>query len=298
VKLALVINPISGTGGNPEIARQRTELAARLLDRPGIDAEIFITERGGHAGDLARAAIARGARRIFAWGGDGTINEIGAALVSTDVALGVIPSGSGNGLARELRIPFDPVAAFDVALNGEERVVDVGELDGRFFVNVAGIGFDARVAHQFAVHGLVRRGFLRYVQITSRELFTYKAADHMIVVDGDVQHVRALLIAIANARQYGNGAIIAPHARLDDGLLDVVVVQQRPIPSTLWHIPRVFKGTVDQIPGVTIRRGKDIEITSAQPVVYHVDGEPYLGGATVRARVHAAALKVCTPRQS
>jgi YegS/Rv2252/BmrU family lipid kinase len=293
VKTVVVINPISGTGGRPEIARQRAELAARLLERARVDGEIFVTEGPGHARDLARSAIAHGARRVLAWGGDGTINEIGSALAFTDAALGVIPSGSGNGLARELQIPFDPAAAFDIALGADERVVDAGELDGRFFVNIAGVGLDARVAHQFAMHGLVRRGFVRYVQITSRELLSYKPADHAVIVDGEPHHVRAWVIAIANSRQYGNGAIIAPQARLDDGLLDVVVVQHRPLAATLWHIPRVFAGTVDQVPGVTIRRGRDIEVSSTHPVVYHVDGEPYLGAETVRARVQARALRVC-----
>jgi diacylglycerol kinase family enzyme len=204
----------------------------------------------------------------------------------------VIPSGSGNGLARELKIPFDAATAFAIALTRGEIAIDAGELDRRLFFNVGGIGFDARVAHQFAVHGLARRGFVQYAQITSRELFNYRADEHVVVVDGDTHRVRALLIAIANSRQYGNGAIIAPHARLDDGLLDVVVVQQRPLPSTIWHIPRVFRGTVDQVPGVTIRRGREIEVSSEQPVVYHVDGEPYLGGTTVRARVHPGALRV------
>jgi diacylglycerol kinase (ATP) len=229
VKVAVVINPISGTGGRPRIARQRAELAARLLERAHVTAEIFVTERPGHAHELARAALANGVQRVFAWGGDGTINEIGSALAFTNAALGVIPSGSGNGLARELQIPFDAATAFAIALTAEERAIDVGELDGRLFFNVAGVGLDARVAHQFAVHGLVRRGLVRYVQITARELFNFKAEEHAVVVDGETHRVRALLIAIANSRQYGNGAIIAPHARLDDGLLDVVVVEQRPL---------------------------------------------------------------------
>src|SRR5687767_5682887 len=199
----------------------------------------------------------------MAWGGDGTMNEVAGVLAFTDATLAIIPSGSGNGLSRELKIPFEPAAAFDVALaSGHDRIIDAGELDGHLFFNIAGIGLDARVAHRFAAGGLVRRGFWRYLEITLWEVFTYDPDEHTVVVDGAAARVRALLIAIANGRQYGNGAIIAPHARLDDGRLDVVTVAQRSVPSTLLQIPRVFAGSVDRVPGVSIRCGKEIEITS------------------------------------
>lgn len=297
MKAAVIINPISGTGGRPEIARQRAELAARLLEERDIEPEVFVTERSGHARDLTRAAIGRGITRVLAWGGDGTVNEVASVLAFTDTTLAVIPSGSGNGLARELGIPLEPHGAFAVALSaGVERTIDAGELDGRLFFNIAGIGLDAQVAHRFAEDGLVRRGFYRYLEITARELFTYDPDEHTVTVDGEPQRVRALLIAIANGRQYGNGAIIAPHAQLDDGRLDVVSVAHRSLLATMTSIPRVFAGSVHRVRGVTIRRGIEIEITSARPVVYHVDGEPFVGGASVRACVHTAALRVRVPK--
>ena len=184
-RTAVIINPISGTGGRPDAARQRAERAAALLAARGVDAEIFVTERGGHARDLAAAMITRGVSLIVAWGGDGTVNEVASALAFTRRArLAVIPSGSGNGLARELGIPLDPAAAFACAVDGQTRVIDCGELDGRLFFNVAGLGLDARVAHEFAAHGLVRRGFARYLEVAARELFTYEPHDHTIVADG------------------------------------------------------------------------------------------------------------------
>ena len=227
------------------------------------------------------------------------MNEVATVLAFTDAALGIIPSGSGNGLARELMIPFETAAAFEVALaSGSERVVDAGELDGHLFFNIAGIGLDARVAHRFAAGGLVRRGFWRYLEITALELWTYEADEHTVVVDGAAARVRALLIALANARQYGNGAIIAPHAILDDGQLDVVTVAQRSVAATLLQIPRVFAGKIDHIPGVTVRCGEQIEITSGRPLVYHVDGEPFVGGAMVRGRALRAALRVRVPARA
>lgn len=296
MKVAVVINPISGAEGRPEVARRRAELAARLLGRRGADGEVFITERPGHARELAQAALGRGVELVVAWGGDGTMNEVGSALAFTGAALGIVPSGSGNGLSRELGIPFAPEAAFALALaSGRDRVLDAGELDGRLFFNIAGIGLDARVAHRFAVEGLARRGFRRYLLIAAQELFTYDPDEHTIVVDGREQRVRALIVAIANARQYGNHAIIAPHARMDDGRLDVVVVRARSAAATLAQVPRLFTGTIDRVPGVTFTTGEEIAVTSARPVIYHLDGEPFVGGACVRARVRGAALRVRVP---
>ena len=300
MRVAVIINPISGTGGRTQVARRRAERAATLAEQWGYQAEIFITERPGHARELARGALERGARLVAAWGGDGTVNEVASALAFRDATLAIIPSGSGNGLARELGLPLDSGRAFDVALGGPasdeagaaDRVIDAGELDGHLFFNLAGIGLDARVAHRFAAGGLARRGFLRYLEIAAHELCTYRPREHTIVVDGQAQRTRALLVAIANARQYGNGAIIAPHARVDDGKLDVVVVAQRPVVSAMVQVPWLFAGCIDRVAGVTIRSGETIEITSEGPMPYHVDGEPFIGTTTVAARVRPRALRV------
>lgn len=210
--VAIIINPISGTGGRPDAARRRAELAASICERRGVRAELFVTERGGHARELAAAAVARGVRMIFAWGGDGTVNEVASALVFTDASLGIVPTGSGNGLARELGAPLDARRAIDAAIDGAERTMDAGELDGHLFFNIAGIGLDARIAHRFTETGLVRRGLRRYAEITLRELCAFQPDDYAIVADGATTHVRAMLIAIANSRQYGHGAVIAPGA--------------------------------------------------------------------------------------
>ena len=173
---------------------------------------MFVTERMGHAREIALAAVARGISTIAAWGGDGTMNEVATALAFKDVALALVPSGSGNGLARDLRIPFDAAAALDVAFNGSQRVIDAGEIDGRLFFNVAGIGLDARVAHRFAVDGLEKRGFSRYLAITMRELSGYEPDKLTVTTPMASTSGSFLVVAIANGRQHGNGATIAPHA--------------------------------------------------------------------------------------
>jgi YegS/Rv2252/BmrU family lipid kinase len=298
LSVAVIINPISGTGGRPDLARARADTATAILQQAGIAGDVFVTERPRHACDLAAAAVQRGVSVVIAWGGDGTINEVASVLAFRDTPLGIIPSGSGNGLARELRIPFHPRRAFEVALAPFERGIDCGELDGRLFFNVAGIGLDARVAHQFAARGLERRGFRRYLAITARELFRTSADEHTVVADNRVLRDRMLLLVIANGRQYGNGASIAPRARLDDGRLDVVIVSHRSPLLALLQAPLVFLGHAAAVPGVTMLSAQRIEITSAQAVLYHVDGEPHTGGASITARVHPGALRVRVNRGS
>jgi diacylglycerol kinase family enzyme len=224
------------------------------------------------------------------------MNEVASELAFTDVALGMMPSGSGNGLARELGLPLNPHAALEVAFGSTERVIDAGELDGHLFFNLAGIGLDARVAHRFAQDGLVRRGFGRYLEIAIRELFIYEPDEHTITFDdGETLRERTMLIAIANGRQYGNNARIAPHARVDDGRLDVVVVADRRFAEALLQVPRVFTGTVDRVRGVTSRTTSSVEITSARPVLFHIDGEPLVGSARVTARARPRAIRVRVP---
>lgn len=309
-RVAVIVNPISGTGGRADVALDRRVLAERMLAARRLDGVVHLTEYAGHARPLVRAALASGAALVIAWGGDGTVNEVASELVFSDVPLGIVPSGSGNGLARELQIPLRPDAAFAVALEGRARVIDAGEIDGRRFFNIAGLGLDARVAHEFAADGLRRRGFRRYLSIAIRDLFEYEPDEYTIVADGRVIRTRALTVALANGRQYGNGARIAPRARLDDGLLDLVVVDQRSPIAALLQSPMLFAGYVDRVPGVTTVTAKQIDITSgaasagdgradvpvrAHPVVCHVDGEPFVGGTSLQARVLPQALVVKVP---
>jgi YegS/Rv2252/BmrU family lipid kinase len=251
-----------------------------------------VAERPGHARELTSTALRRGATLCIAWGGDGTVNEVASSLVHTGATLGIVPGGSGNGLARDLGIPCDPAAAFDAALSGDVRTIDAGEVDGRLFFNVAGFGLDARVARAFGGGG--RRGLARYLQLTVRELVAYRPAEYVVTVDGHTERARPLIVAIANSRQYGNGALIAPDARLDDGRLDVVVVGHRSPLRVLVEARRLFTGTLGRAPGVSMRAGRTIEVSSPEAVVYHVDGEAHTAGTVARVRVRPAALRVAS----
>ena len=291
MSVTIIINPISG-GATPEQARARAQLASAVIDRHGDPAEVFVTEGRGHARELAKAAVRRGARLVISWGGDGTLNEVASALAfQDDVPLGLVPAGSGNGFARELGVAMQPERAIADAIRAEPRAIDLGEVDDRLFVNVAGFGFDAFVAARFDERGS-RRGFAGYVAITARALFTYVPQSYTITTAEGCRVSRAILVTVANSAQFGNGARIAPRALLDDGLLDLVVVEERARWRTICHVPRLFDGTVERIPGCSICHVERATIESDRPLLFHVDGEPVQGGNRVRVRVHPAALRV------
>jgi YegS/Rv2252/BmrU family lipid kinase len=289
VSTVIIINPISG-GASPREARARAQLALAVVDTHGDPVEVLMTEAVGHARELAKAAVRRGARLVLAWGGDGTINEVVSALAFDDVPLGIVPAGSGNGLARELGVHPRPERAIADALQAVPRAMDLGEIDGRLFANVAGIGFDAHIASRFAT--ATRRGFVGYAGITVRALRSYAPQHYRISIDGVETTHRAILVTIANSAQFGNNARIAPGARVDDGELDLVVVEERSRIATICQVPRLFNGTANRIRGCTIRRIRAVTIESEQPMAYHVDGEPIAGGTRLKARIHPGALMV------
>jgi diacylglycerol kinase (ATP) len=289
VSTAIIINPIAG-GASAGAARARAQLALAVVDQHGDPAEVLLTERVGHARELAKSAVGRGARLVLAWGGDGTINEIASALAFDEVPLGIVPAGSGNGLARELGVDPRPEQAIADALQAVPRPMDLGEIDGHLFANIAGIGFDAHIASRFAA--ATRRGFVGYAGITARALTSYVPQHYRVTIGGVETTHRAVLVTIANSAQFGNNARIAPGARVDDGELDLVVFEERSRIATLCQMPRLFNGTVARVRGCTIRRIREVTIESDQPMAYHVDGEPVAGGTKLRARIHPGALMV------
>ena len=299
MNLGVIVNPVAGVGWHPRRARQRVEEARDLIHAywapraSGARAEILVTERAGHAFELAAGLVDRGVRSVLVWGGDGTINEVGAALAFHDVSLGIVPVGSGNGLARELNLRRQPRHAIAAALHGRDRRIDAGELGGRLFFNVAGIGLDAHIAR--LVNAGTRRGPLSYWTATLRAVVSYTPADYTIRSEEGTSQLRALVVVLANSRQYGNGAIIAPAARIDDGRLELVLVEARPAVAGLWQSRRLFTGSVQRAPGVLTRRVEQVAILSDRPIRFHVDGEEGEGGSTLSGCVHPAALRVKVP---
>jgi YegS/Rv2252/BmrU family lipid kinase len=292
VRAAVIINPIAGPRV-PDGGRRRVDLASALLGSRGVDHEVLLTEGPGHARELAAGAVRRGATVVCAWGGDGTVNEIASALAGGSVPLAIIPAGSGNGLARELAIPREPTTALAVALDGATHRIDVGEIDGRMFVNLAGIGFDAAIAARFAVSA--RRGFLRYCTIALSEIGRYRPARYTLRLGPETREYRAWMIVVANARQYGNGAVIAPLARPDDGRLDLVIVHDQPAWRVLVRAGHLFRGTLTERTGVSFLQVESLTIAGEAPLLCHVDGEIVQGGTAVNVSIHAAALPLKVP---
>lgn len=291
----LIINPVSGAGADPRAAERRASLAQEVAARNHVSIEIAFTERSGHARELAASFRDAGAPLVIAWGGDGTTNEAASALVHTDVPLALVPSGSGNGLATELKFPTDPARALESAFTGRNRRVDAGELNGRIFVNLAGIGFDGHIAHQFQQLARGRRGGLPYLTIGLRSVWGYNPPTYVIELDEERLETRALLIAFANGCQYGNNAVIAPLACVDDGKLEMVVVKPWPAAANFLRLHHLFRRTAHRAPGVQTRSVLSARVTSDRPLEMHADGEIIEHANEARVRILPAALTLRMP---
>lgn len=291
-----IVNPLSGAGANPAVAAARVALLTDCFAAAGIAGAVHLTERGGHATELASAAVARGVRTVLVWGGDGTINEAGSVVAGTSTALGIVPAGSGNGFAAELGVPWEPSAAIDVVIHGRDRRVDAGEINGRLFFNIAGIGFDAVIAEQFNLRGsLGNRGMGPYVRIGIRETFRYRAASYRVTLDGEEIVSNALVIAFANGREYGNRIRVAPQALVDDGKLEAVVVEDRGSLSRLWAGRHLALGTANKAARIRLRSIETARIETDGDILYHVDGEVGRTNGAVTVRVRPGLLKVRVP---
>lgn len=285
-RIVFVVNPISGTQGKKAILKWIDE----RIDRSIYDYSIVKTEYAGHASQLAAAAVRDGVDVVVAIGGDGTINEIARSLVHTDTALGIIPCGSGNGLARHLRIPMEPKAAIDIINRGEQLCIDYGKINNIPFFCTCGVGFDAFVSLKFADSG--KRGLLTYLENTLHESLTYQPETYEIEnEEGTVVH-QAFLIACGNASQYGNNAYITPQASLMDGLMDITIIE----PFTVLDVPslsfQLFNKTIDQNSRVKTMRAKKIKIHRAQEGVLHFDGDPLMAGKELEVEIIPKGLRV------
>ena len=284
-----IINPISGTGSK----RSVPELLGRAYQDTPFELFFTYTREAGHAEELARRAAAEGYDHVIAVGGDGTVNEVARSLVHTNTALAIVPSGSGNGLARHLLIPMDIEKALDVINANVMTELDYGLINDKPFFCTCGVGFDAFISLKFAESG--SRGLKTYLEKTLVDGLRYKPETYRIYIggeeEGEMQEIDAFLIACANASQYGNNAYIAPDASMKDGLLDVIVLQ----PFSMLEAPivamQLFQRTLPNNSHVKIYRTKRlcIERTSAGPA--HCDGDPYDTTARINVELVPAGLR-------
>ena len=284
-KVLFIVNPISG-GKKP---LNINALVDQHLNKEKFEYDIYHTQKRGDATDRSKKAVADGVDIVVAVGGDGTINEVAQGLIGTNVALGIIPRGSGNGFANYFGIPHNPAKALATLNSGQPRSIDTGTLNGKLFLNVAGVGFDAHIVAVFDVFG--KRGLLSYIYLSIKEYFQYKAKTYTLTIGDKVHETEAFLITAANSSQFGNNAFIAPNAKIDDGLLDIVVLQPANIIGIITISLRMFLGTLDKSNYCQTYRTSRLTITNSDQVA-QVDGEPIEATKELDIVLHPKSLNV------
>lgn len=285
-RILFIVNPISGGEDKIKIP----SLVDKNLDLRLFDAEIVFTEYGGHAHNLAQEALTNGFDIIASVGGDGTINEVASALVATEKKLAIIPSGSGNGLARTLSIPLNKAEAIKKINQLSFKQIDSAMLNHRHFFNMAGLGFDAHISALFANHP--KRGIGGYVSTILKEIKDYQPQKYKINIDG-VDYLReAFMISIANSSQYGNNTHISPLAELDDGLLDICIIKPFPLHIFPMLVYQMLNKSVHHSKYLEIVKGKNIAIVVGQNTPVHIDGEPLFVSREISIAVQHKSLKI------
>jgi diacylglycerol kinase (ATP) len=296
-RVAVVLNPAAGRGQG---RRRRGELEALLAEAAGRhpnkpDWEIIETTASGTGSEVAARAAAAGADIVAAVGGDGTYGEVVNGLVGTPARLGIIPLGTGNDFARGMGLGTDIRLAVYTLFHGVPRPIDLGLSGGRWFINVAGCGFDAVVAER------VNRGFRRlrgtaaYIAAVYQCLLAFRPAAMRITIDGETHELRAMLCSIANSESYGGGMRIAPDAKIDDGWFDVCILGDAGRWEFIRAFPRVFKGTHVTHPKVTMLKAKHIRVESERPLPVLIDGE-VIGTTPVEFEMRYHAIEVMGPK--
>lgn len=290
-RVTFIINPISGTHQKDGLPK----LVESELDSSRFQSEMLLTEHVGHATELAHAAVERKADVCVAVGGDGTVNEVARALVGTSTALGIIPCGSGNGLARHLSMPLDAKQALRVINRGIIDTFDYGTINDLPFFCTCGMGFDAFISLKFAEAG--KRGPITYVENVLREGLKYRPETYIVSDEEGTQQHKAFLIACANAAQYGNNAYIAPGASMKDGLMDVIIME----PFDALEAPTIaydlFSKTLNQNSKIKTFKAKHIHIERAGEGAVHCDGDPIIMGRDIHVDMHPLGLRIVVPSE-
>jgi YegS/Rv2252/BmrU family lipid kinase len=287
VKTLFLVNARSG-------ANRRRDLTALIRETWQHEHEIFACGSKEELDDVIDSAAAREVRIIYAVGGDGTVHEIAKRLINRDLALGILPTGSGNGFARHLGIPMKPQASLHAYGDHRIETIDTATVNGTPFVNAMGAGFDAWIADAFANAGT--RGMQTYLRVGLRGLASYQAEEYEVTIDGEMVRRSAFVIAVANGSQYGNNARIAPLASLQDGLLDITLVERSSFLRMPMLLAQLFGGSLHRARGVTTFRGRAITIKRASAGPAHLDGEPVTMPESLTIAIVPRSLKVIVPR--
>lgn len=287
-----IINPRSGNGQTTAIYEKTISASC---SRANIDYTIRHTQKPGHETTLAKEALNRKPDAVVAVGGDGTVNKVACALLESRCPLGIIPKGSGNGLATELGLSRDPQKACAQLFQAKILELDAGKINNQYFFNIAGIGLDAHVAHHFNDAARRRRGFWPYAKLTLQALMGFKPFSAEMTAQRQIISMDALLIAAAIGKQYGYGARIAPAAKINDGFFHVTAINPLSWLKALRYMPRLFNGTIQTCPEVLIWKTESLSVKTEKPVLYHVDGEPHPPAKMFHINIEPKALLILAP---
>ena len=285
-KIIFIMNPISGTASKAGIPK----LIERYLDTNKFDYEIKLTEYAGHAAELAAEAKDNHTDIVVAVGGDGTVNEVARAIVQSSTALGIIPCGSGNGLARHLLLPLNLAKSIEIINATEVHQLDYGVINEHPFFCTCGMGFDAFISHKFAEAG--KRGPITYVENVLKAGLNYKPETYEIYDENGATRLKAFLISCANASQYGNNAYIAPQASMSDGLMDVIVMEPFDAFEATQISIDMFNKTLDKNSKIKSFRTKRLRVHRNNPGYIHFDGDPAMTGEDIEIKLIEKGIKV------
>jgi diacylglycerol kinase (ATP) len=288
-RIVFIVNPRSGIFSKDSI----NETISSNLDSSKYNYIIEFTERPGHAIELSRHYADTGVDTIIAVGGDGSVNEVAQGVVGTEVSLGIVPGGSGNGLAHFLKIPLNHKKAIDLINAGKTSKIDTGSINGLFFVSIAGIGFDGLVARRFSKENF--RGFVAYLKVVAEVYPGYKPKKYILELNGRKIKTRALFIAFANSDQFGFQTTIAPDASIDDGLLDVIVMQKPPLIEIPLLAGLLYWRKIDKSRFLQIYKTNEVIVVARKSRWVNIDGEPKKLGKKLTVNVHPRSLNVIIP---
>ncbi len=286
----LIANPQAGNGRGLNVAKR----ALICLENAGQAVDLHFTREKGHGTELAHQAVAAGAERLIVCGGDGTISETLPALADSAIPLGLLPFGTANDLARALDIPRKVNPAIHTLLQGQVCPIDLGRAGNRLFATVAAFGFDAEISHRMSSGQVPFSGTAGYLFETWRHIATYRPVPVLLHGDFGTIHQEVLQVSTANTRSYGGGMQIAPGARANDGLFDLIIIDSVSRWTILSVLPRLFSGKHITHPAVRVERTSRLELHTDEPRVMHADGE-YLGETPMNLKVCPGALMVVLP---
>jgi len=285
-----VINKFSGGGYRPDVEGRIIEQCEKL----NIESTIEFTQSPGHATELALSAVDQKLDYVFAVGGDGTVNEVAQGLLGSQVAMGILPKGSGNGLARHLGLSMSFKKSLDIIPFHREQLIDTLSVNGKLSVNVSGIGFDGHVAGLFA--NKAKRGLMGYAKLVLKEFISFRSFEAKIGMNGNSFHSKSFIIALANSSQFGNNARIAPQASVCDELMDVCLIQKVPMSQAIGFAAKMFSGNLDHSRFVEIIKTSRVTIDIDQSIAYHIDGEAMTATDKFIVEVKPASLKMLVPQ--